>query len=157
LPDARQLSTAANPEPNPCRVPQKRHEEKLMTINGRTEKPFTFEFIDEGSQVLLELTNASDQTLKCVAVLDIFLKDEETPGGGPSIAHIKFKETDCVYPKEKVVLSHRTWINGKPSEPSRDQLARLKIISGQVKPYVLDIAWQNAEGRARFQRIPVGH
>jgi hypothetical protein len=128
-----------------------------MTINGGTGKPFTFEFIDEGSQVLLELTNVSDQTLKCVEVLDVFLKDEETPGGGPSTAHIKFKETACIYPRGKVVLSHRTWINGRPSDPERDQLGRLKVVAGEVKPYVLDIAWQNPEGRARFQRIPVGH
>lgn len=128
-----------------------------MTINGGMGKPFTFEFIDDGSKVLLELTNASAQTLKCVDVLDVFLKDEETPGGGPSIAHIKFKGTECVLPKEKVVLSHRTWINGKPSDPSRDQLERLKIIEGVVKPYVLDISWEDAEGKSRFQRIPVGH
>lgn len=128
-----------------------------MTIGSNTGKPFSFEFIDEGSQVLLALTNASDQTLKCVAVLDVFLKDEDTPGGGPSTAHIKFKDTECVRPKEKVVLSHRTWINGKPSDPVQDQLGRLKIIEGVVKPYVLDIAWQDAEGKSRFQRIPVGH
>jgi hypothetical protein len=128
-----------------------------MTIYGSMTKPFTFEFIDEGSQVLLALTNASDQTLKCVAVLDVFLKDEDTPGGGPSTAHIKFRETENIRPKERVVLSHRTWINGKPSDLSRDQLGRLKIIEGVVKPYVLDIAWQDAEGKSRFQRIPVGH
>ncbi len=128
-----------------------------MTINGSTGKPFTFEFIEEGSQVLLALTNASDQTLSHVAVLDVFLKDEDTPGGGPSTAHIKFKDTESVSPKERVVLSHRTWINGKPSDPSRDQLGRLKIVEGVVKPYVLDIAWQDAEGKSRFQRIPVGH
>lgn len=128
-----------------------------MTINGSMGKPFIFEFIEEGSKLLLALTNTSDQTLNYVAVLDVFLKDEDTPGGGPSTAHIKFKETERVSPKERVVLSHRTWINGKPSEPVRDQLGRLKIIEGVVKPYVLDIAWQNAEGRSRFQRIPVGH
>jgi hypothetical protein len=127
-----------------------------MIVNGSMVRPFTFEFIDEGSQVLLALTNASEQMLKCVAVLDVFLKDEETPGG-PSTAHIKFKDIECVSPNERVLLSHRTWINGKPSDPDRDQLARLKIIEGVVKPYVLDIAWQNAEGRSRFQRIPVGH
>ena len=128
-----------------------------MTINSKTEKPFTFEFIDEGSKVLLGLTNETDQTLKCVEVLTIFLKDEETPGGGPSQANIKFKDTECIYPKEKVVLSHRTWINGKPADPNRDQLERLKVIAGEVKPYVLDISWQDAEGKSRFQRIPVGH
>ena len=121
------------------------------------EKPFTFEFIEEGSKVLLGLTNETDQTLKCIEVLTVFLKDEETPGGGPSQASIKFKDTECVYAKGKVVLSHRTWINGKPADPNQDQLERLKVIAGEAKPYVLNISWQDADGRSRFQRIPVGH
>lgn len=128
-----------------------------MSNNGNTEKPFTVEFINEGSQVLLGLTNETDQPLKCVEVLTVFLKDEETPGGGPSQANIKFKDTECIYPKEKVVLSHRTWINGKPVDADQDQLERLKVVAGEVKPYVLDISWENAEGKTRFQRIPVGH
>jgi hypothetical protein len=128
-----------------------------MTINSRTENPFTFEFIAEGSRVLLGLTNETDQTLKRIEVLTVFLKDEETPGGGPSQASIKFKDTDCVYPNERVVLSHRTWINGKPVDAGQDQLERLQIIAGEVKPYVLDISWQNMEGKTRFQRIPIGH
>ena len=128
-----------------------------MTINSNTEKPFTFEFIDEGSKVLLGLTNETDQTLKCIEVLTIFLKDEETPGGGPSQANIKFKDIESIRPKEKVVLSHRTWINGKPADPARDQLERLKVIAGEVKPYVLDISWEDAAGKSRFQRIPIGH
>lgn len=128
-----------------------------MSNNDNTEKPFTVEFIDEGSKVLLGLTNETDQPLKCVEVLTVFLKDEETPGGGPSQANIKFKDTECIYPKEKVVLSHRTWINGKPVEADQDLLARLKVIAGEVKPYVLDISWENADGKTRFQRIPVGH
>lgn len=128
-----------------------------MTNHSNTEKPFTVEFIDEGSKVLLGLTNETDETLKCVEVLTIFLKDEDTPGGGPSQANIKFKDTERISPKEKVVLSHKTWINGKPANPDQDQLERLKVVAGQVKPYVLDISWQNAEGKSRFQRIPLGH
>ena len=128
-----------------------------MTINIRTEKPFTFEFIDEGSKVLLWLTNETDQTLRCIEVLTVFLKDEETPGGGPSQANIKFKDTECLRPRQKVVLSHRTWINGKPADPDQDQLERLKVIACEARPYVLDISWENAEGKSRFQRIPVGH
>lgn len=128
-----------------------------MTINSHTDKPFTLEFIAEGSRVLLGLTNETDQTLKRIEVLTVFLKDEDTPGGGPSQASIKFKDTDCIYPNERVVLSHRTWINGKPVDASQDQLERLQIIAGEVKPYVLDISWQNMEGKTRFQRIPIGH
>jgi hypothetical protein len=132
-------------------------QEKIMTFNSNTEKPFTFEFIDEGPKVLLGLTNGCDQTLKCVEVLTVFLKDEETPDGGPSQANIKFKETERIPPQEKAILSHRTWINGKPAAPDQDQLERLKVIAGQAKPYVLDISWQDANGKTRFQRIPVGH
>lgn len=127
-----------------------------MTTNGQTAKPFTARFIDEGSRVLLELVNETDQTLKCVEVLTIFLKDEETPGG-PSQVNIKFKDTECIHPKQKVVLSHRTWVNGKPGGPEGDQLGRLKSVAGELKPYVLDISWEDAEGKSRFQRIPVGH
>jgi len=36
-------------------------------------------------------------------------------------------------------------------------LTRLKVIAGEVKPYVLDISWEDPEGKTRFQRIPVGH
>jgi hypothetical protein len=127
-------------------------QEKIMTT-----KPFTARFIDEGSGVRLELLNESDQTFKRVEILAIFLKDEETPGGGPARANIKFEAISCVRPREKAVLSHRTWIDGKPVGHDHDQLARLKTIAGEVKPYVLDISWEDADGRSQFQRIPVGH
>jgi hypothetical protein len=103
------------------------------------------------------LVNEADQPLRCVEVLTIFLKDVETPGGGPSQANIKFKDIDCIFPQEKVVLSHRTWINGQPASPNQDQLERLKVVAGEDRPYVLDISWENPEGKSRFQRIPVGH
>ena len=35
--------------------------------------------------------------------------------------------------------------------------AAIQQFNGKDKPYVLDISWQNPEGRTRFQRIPVGH
>lgn len=120
-------------------------------------KPFNAQFIDAGSRVLLELTNTGDEPCKCVEILAVFLKDEETPGGGPSRAHIKFDPAKLVRPKEKVVLSHRTLIDGKLAEAGRDQLERLKAIEGEPKPYVLDISWENEEGKTRYQRIPVGH
>ena len=53
-----------------------------MSISGRIEKPFTVRFIDAGAKVLLELTNTSDESFKGVEILAVFLKDEETPGGG---------------------------------------------------------------------------
>lgn len=117
----------------------------------------TAKFLETGENVLLELTNMTEQQLKRIEILTIFLKDEVTPGGGPSRVHIKFEEIQSLQPQEKVVLSHRTWIDGQPVAPERDQLERLKVIAGEVRPYVLDISWEDAEGKSRFQRIPIGH
>ncbi len=121
------------------------------------EKAFTFRFLEAETNVLLELTNATDRTLKCVEVLTVFLKDEVTPGGGPSQAHIRFDGIERILPTEKSIMSHRTWINGKPANSERDLLGRLQVITGTVHPYVLDISWQDTDGKTRFQRIPVGH
>jgi hypothetical protein len=120
-------------------------------------KPFNFRFIDAPSTVLLELTNATEHTLKSIEILTVFLRDEESSGKGPSQAHIRFDAVESMKPREKAVLSHKTWINGKPANTDHDQLERLKIIPGVASPYVLDISWEDAEGKMRFQRIPVGH
>ncbi len=121
------------------------------------EKPFTARFIDAEGEVLLELTNTTDRVLNVVEILAVFLKDQGTPGGGPSRAHIKFDALRSVLPKEKAVVAHRTWIDGKPAQAGQDQLERLKVVVGEEKPYVLDISWVNGEGKTRYQRIPVGH
>jgi hypothetical protein len=122
------------------------------------DKTFTARFVEaEPDNVFLELMNTTDQTLKCVEILTIFLKDEETPGGGPSRANIKFEAIKSIRPQEKIVFSHRTWIDGKPVALQQDQLERLQVIEGGVRPYVLDISWEDADGRSQFQRIPVGH
>jgi hypothetical protein len=121
------------------------------------EKPFTARFIDAEEGVLLELTNTGDETCKVVEILAVFLKDEDTPGGGPARAHIKFDAVRTVLPKGKAVLSHKTWIDGRPAAAGGDQLERLKAVAGEIKPYVLDISWEDGEGKTRFQRIPVGH
>jgi hypothetical protein len=128
-----------------------------MSANSKIEKTFVCRFIDGPSKVLLELTNATENSLKSIEILTIFLKDEETPGGGPSQAHIRFEAVRSMQPGGKAILAHRTWINGKPADTDRDQLERLKVIPGVVRPYVLDISWEDAEGKARFQRIPLGH
>lgn len=128
-----------------------------MNANNKTAKPFTARFLDVSPKLLLELTNETAQTVKSVEILTVFLKDEETPGGGPSQAHIRFDAVKSMRPGDKAVLSHRTWINGTPSDAGDDQLGRLQIIAGEVSPYVLDISWEDEEGRTRFQRIPVGH
>ena len=53
----------------------------------------------------------------------------ERPGnpGGPSQAHIRFDAVDSIRPKENVLLSHKTWVNGKIAEGGADLLARLKV------------------------------
>ena len=86
---------------------------EFMSTNIKTGKPFAFNFIDASSKVLLELTNATEKSLKSIEILTVFLKDEESPGGGPSQAHIRFDAVKSMQPKEKAVLSHRTWINGR--------------------------------------------
>jgi len=121
------------------------------------EKSFTYRFIEADAKFLLELTNATDRPVKCVEVLTVFLKDEVTPGGGPSQAHIRFDSIERILPTERSIMPHRTWINGKPAPTGRDLLERLQVIPGEAHPYVLDISWQDADGKSRFQRIPVGH
>src|SRR5437867_12736023 len=124
---------------------------------SKRETPFTFGFVNGEQGLRLELTNTSESALRSIEILTVFLKDEETPGGGPSQAHIRFDTIKSMLPKETAVLSHRTWINGKLADSESDQLGRLKLIAGEANPYVLDISWEDPEGRARFQRIPVGH
>lgn len=127
-----------------------------MSSANNTEKPFVFRFIEAPATVLLELTNVAEVNLKSIEILTVFLKDQETPNG-PSQAHIRFEAIKSMQPKERVVLTHRTWINGKPAAADADQLARLKIVSGEVSPYVLNISWEDPTGKTRYQRVPVGH
>lgn len=119
-------------------------------------KTFHFQFINAPPTVVVELTNASENTLKSIEILTIFLKDKETPGG-PSQAHIRFDTVKSMQPGEKTVLSHRTWINGKPADADHDQMKQLQLIAGQANPYALEISWEDQEGKMRFQRIPVGN
>ena len=125
-----------------------------MNINN--EKPFTFRFIDAKPRVLLELENTTEKAFRSIEILTIFLKDEQTPDGVPSQAHIRFDTVKSMPAKDSAVVSHRTWIDGRPVNEERDQMARLKGITGEANPYVLNLSWRDAEGRARFQRIPVG-
>ena len=118
--------------------------------------PFVHAFTGDGAETRLELMNASDEPLKCVEVLTVFLKDEET-SGAPSRAHIRFEPVKYIQPREKAVMPHNTLIDGKLADPTDDQLQRLKVIAGATRPYVLDISWEDPEGKTRFQRIPVGH
>lgn len=129
----------------------------FMSTNNNDEKPFTIRFIDTTPRILLELRNTTETTLRTIEILAIFLKNEEAPDGGPSQTQIRFDAIRSMRPRDSAVLAHRTWINGSPVNDERDQMARLKAVEGQFRPYVLDISWENAEGKTRFQRIPVGH
>jgi len=106
--------------------------------------------------MLMEITNTTAKTLKSIEILTVFLKDEQG-SSAPSCAHIRFDAIKCVQPNEKAVVSHRTWINGRPASDAQDQIGRLEIIAGAVKPYVLDISWEDVDGKTQFQRIAVGH
>lgn len=119
-------------------------------------KTFDCSFVDTGPNVALHLKNATANTLRSVEILTVFLKDDSTPGG-PSQAHIRFEPVTSVRPQENVLVAHKTWIDGKPAGDERDQMSRLKPANGAVKPYVLDISWQEPGGKTCFQRIAVGH
>ncbi len=126
-------------------------------MSSKKPKPFTYRFVDDGPNLLLELTNATQQTLKRVEILTIFLKNDKSAATGPAQVHIRFDGVESILPAEKSVFSHTTLINGRVTEDDREQLARLQHVEGAPNPYLLDISWQDAEGRTRFQRIPVGH
>lgn len=126
-------------------------------MSSKKPKPFTYRFVDDGANLLLELTNATQQTLKRVEILTIFLKNDMNAATGPAQVHIRFDSVERILPAEKSVFSHTTLINGQVTEDDREQLARLQDVDGAPNPYILDISWQDAEGRTRFQRIPVGH
>src|ERR1041385_8541230 len=97
------------------------------------KKTFNFRFIDEPPRVLVELTDASEKIIKSIEILTIFLKDKET-GAGPSQAHIRFDGIKSMQPGEKIVLSHRTWINGKPADADHDQMSTNQNHSGHSYP-----------------------
>jgi len=126
-------------------------------MKNSSQHPFTFRLLDTKPRILLELTNVTDEVVRSVEILTIFLKDEEMPDGLLTQSHIKFDEIESMFPQQASVPFHRTWINGKPATDERDQMERLRVIAGGLKPYVLDISWENREGKARFHRIPVGH
>ena len=120
------------------------------------QKTLTARFLDTKPKVLLELSNDTDETLKGVEILAVFLKSERVPDG-PSETQIKFEAIKFMRPQQTAVVSHRTWMNGKPVDDEGDQMDRLTVVMGETKPYVLHISWQDAEGKSRFQSIPVGH
>ncbi len=126
-------------------------------MKNSSQHPFTFRLLDTKPRILLELTNVTDEVVRSVEILTIFLKAEETPDGQLTQSHIKFDEIKSMLPQQATVPFHRTWINGKPATDARDQMERLRVIAGELKPYVLDISWENREGKSRFQRIPLGH
>ena len=125
-------------------------------ISNNSRAPLVIRFMDTQPRMLMEITNTTATPLKSVEILTVFLKDTEALGG-PSRAHIRFGGIKLVQPNEKAVVSHRTWINGRPASDAQDQIGRLEIVPGIAKPYVLDISWEDVDGKTQFQRIPVGH
>lgn len=125
-----------------------------MTSNNN-RAPLVIRLMDTRPRMLMEITNTTASTLKSVEILTVFLKDEDP--SGLSRAHIRFDTIRTVQPNEKAVVSHRTWINGSPASDAQDQIGRLEDVAGAIKPYVLDISWEDVDGKIQFQRIPVGH
>lgn len=125
-----------------------------MTSNNN-RAPLVIRLMDTRPRMLMEITNTTASTLKSVEILTVFLKDEDP--SGLSRAHIRFDPIRTVQPNEKAVVSHRTWINGSPASDAQDQIGRLEAVAGAIKPYVLDISWEDVDGKIQFQRIPVGH
>ncbi len=126
----------------------------MTSNNGRG--PLAIRYMDTKPRMLMEITNTTAKTLKTVEILTVFLRNEESPTG-PSSAHIRFDPINSVRPNEKAVVSHKTWIDGMPASDEQDQIVRLETVAGTAKPYVLDISWEDMDGKTQFQRIPVGH
>lgn len=124
--------------------------------SNKSRGPFVVRFMDTRPRMLMEITNTAASTLKSVEILTVFLKDQGT-STARSPAHIRFDPIKSVQPNEKAVVSHRTWINGSPASDEQDQIARLQVVAGAATPYVLDISWEDVDGKTQFQRIPVGH
>ena len=124
--------------------------------NNISRAPLVIRLIDTKPRMLMEITNTTAMTLKSVEILTVFLKDEQG-SSAPSRAHIRFDPIKSVQPNEKAVVSHRTWIDGSPANDAQDQIGRLEVVAGAVKPYVLDISWEDLDGKTQFQRIAVGH
>lgn len=126
-------------------------------MTKKKPRPFTCRFLIDGPNIHLELTNATKHTLRHVEILTVFLKNEETAAHGPSQVHIRFEAVERILPAEKSIVPHTTLINREAVGGDRDQLKRLQEIDGTAHPYVLDISWQDVDGKTCFQRIPVGH
>ena len=125
-------------------------------INNNNRAPLVVRFIDTQPRMLMEITNTSVNPLKSVEILTIFLRERQGFNTA-SRAHIRFDPIKSVQPNEKAVVYHRTWSNGRPSSDAQDQIGQLEVVAGVVKPYVLDISWEDVDGKIQFQRIPVGH
>ena len=137
-------------------LPAKKNRHWRFMTSNTSRAPLVIRFMDTKPRMLMEITNTTAKTLRSVEILTVFLKDEQG-SSAPSRAHIRFDPVKSVQPNEKAVVSHRTWINGKPANDAQDQIGRLEVVAGAIKPYVLDISWEDADGKIQFHRIPVGH
>src|ERR1041384_1336350 len=101
-------------------------------MNTTNRTTLTAKFLDAKPRVLLELTNETELTLKSVEILTVFLKSEEV-ANAPSESHIRFEAIKFMLPQQTAVVSHPTWIDGKPARDERDQMARAGLPSIQVR------------------------
>jgi CheY-like chemotaxis protein len=152
----RSLVARLLPDPSHGNVTNKEEQTLEFMTSNNSRAPLVIRFMNTRPRMLMEITNTTASTLKSVEILTVFLKHEEG-STAPSRAHIRFDSIKSVQPNEKAVVSHRTWINGKPASDAHDQIGRLEVVAGTPKPYVLDISWEDVDGKMRFQRIPVGH
>jgi CheY-like chemotaxis protein len=134
------------------------HEDQTLKFmkHNNSRAPLVVRFIDTQPKMLMEITNTSATTLKSVEILTVFLRDDQG-FHPPSHPHIRFDPVKFVQPNERAVVYHRTWINGRPATNAQDQIGRLEVVPGAIKPYVLDISWEDVDGKMQFQRIPTGH
>ena len=128
-----------------------------MSRNLTNEESLAARLIDTKSRIFLELTNLTDHTLRSIEIVTVFLKDETSTGRDAEKIQIRFDGVRTMPARQTAVLSHRTWIDGRPANSDEDQMEQLRIIAGEVKPYVLDISWKDADGKSYSQRIPIGH
>jgi hypothetical protein len=129
---------------------------KFMTTISNSRTPFIIRFMDTKPRVLLELTNTTEMTFKSIEILTVFLKDEGPAAGRFACAYSVRPHKLCAT-KGKSRYFSQNLDQWQPASEAQDQIGRLQVVAGAVKPYVLDISWEDTDGKTQFQRIPVGH
>ena len=87
-------------------------------MTNNKPKPFTYKFVNDGSNLLLELTNATRQVLKRVEILTVFLKNDDALGWGPSQVHIRFEGVARILPAENSITQSGSMESRLPLNPT---------------------------------------